>query len=253
MRTIVVMPAFDEAGTIREVARRVLAQPVDRLLVVDDGSTDGTAAALAGLDLEVLTNPTNQGKGASLLRGLRHARTLGGDAVLTLDADGQHRPEDIPRLLAAAARYPDRIVIGARTLGREKAPAARRRANAFADFWVSWACAQPVRDSQSGFRLYPAALLERLRTTARPGIGFVFESEILIDAAALGVGNLSIPIETLYATSPRPSHYRPVTDTTRIVLMIAGKLARRGFSPRALWRGLRARPGTGLCDMGDAS
>jgi glycosyltransferase involved in cell wall biosynthesis len=235
----VVMPAFNEAQTIRAIAQRVLAQPIDRLIVVDDGSTDATAAALADLDLDLLTHHVNQGKGMSLLHGLRHAHGLGHSAIMTIDADGQHRPEDIPRLLEQATRSPNRIVIAARTEGRAKAPALRRFGNVFADFWISWACAQRVQDSQSGFRLYPGALFDQLVTTARHDAGFVFESEILIDAAALGFGSIGIPIETVYDTHARRSHYRPLRDTLSIVRMVAAKLYQRGFTPSGLWRSLQ--------------
>lgn len=235
----VVMPAYNEARTIRAIAERVLTQPIARLIVIDDGSSDGTAAALAGLDLEILVNAVNQGKGISLLRGLHHARDLGCEAIVTLDADGQHRPEDIPRLLEQARRSPGRIVIAARMRERAKAPPLRRFANGFADFWVSWACGQRVKDSQSGFRLYPAALFERLPTRAQRGAGFVFESEILIDAAALGFGSVSVPIDTIYEAQARSSHYRPFRDTWNIVRMVAAKLYRQGFSPVALWRSRR--------------
>lgn len=235
----VVVPAYNEALTIRGIAERVLELPIARLIVVDDGSSDGTASEIAHLDLEILTNPVNQGKGLSLLRGLHHAHQAGYSAVITLDADGQHRPEDIPRLLEQHRRSPDKIVIAARVHGRHKAPPMRRFGNVFADFWISWACGQPVKDSQSGFRLYPSALFDRVTTSASREAGFVFESEILIDAALGGFGSIGIPIDTLYHATGRRSHYQPWPDTWAIVRMIAGKLRRQGFSPRHLWRSLK--------------
>ena len=246
----VVMPAFNEAPHIRGLAEAVLAQAVGRLIVVDDGSTDGTGAALAGLDLMLLTHPANRGKGAALITGLRAALATGVQAVVTIDADGQHRPEDLPRLIAAAADQPHALVIAARLRGRERAPGWRRFGNRVADFWVSWACARPVTDSQSGLRLYPAAELAALglgpgfepgteRGTER-GInrGFAFETALLIDLLQTGTELCTLPIDTLYDPAGRLSHYQPWRDTARIVRLVAGRLARRGFSPLALARGL---------------
>src|SRR6185436_14401933 len=101
-RVAVVIPAYNEAGTIREIAERTLRQ-VPWLIVVDDGSTDGTAAAVADLPLTLLRNPENRGKGASLWRGIAHAIGEDAEVIVTLDGDAQHLPEDIPRLLAAHA------------------------------------------------------------------------------------------------------------------------------------------------------
>ncbi|EXJ16226.1 glycosyltransferase family 2 protein [Imhoffiella purpurea] len=241
-RLWVVIPAYNEAVSIRDICLRVLEQPIERLVVVDDGSADGTAAAIADLPLTCLTNPVNRGKGASLLRGMRHALAAGATHIVSLDADGQHRPEDIPRLAARIQQHPDRILIAARLLNREQAPPLRRFANAFADFWISWACGQAIRDTQSGFRIYPSRLFERIDTRPKPDAGFAFESEILIDAAWQGHFTLAIPIETLYHPHARPSHYRAYEDTASIVRMVAAKLAQRHFYPLGLWRSLMRRP-----------
>ena len=109
----VVIPAYNEAATIRDVASRAVRQ-CKHVIVVDDESTDGTAEALVGLPLTLLRNPTNCGKAASLWRGFQQALAAEAIGVVTLDGDGQHAPEDIPRLLAAAALYPDHVIIGAR-------------------------------------------------------------------------------------------------------------------------------------------
>ena len=236
--TAVVMPAFNEARTIRALAQDVLAQRVGCLIVVDDGSQDGTAEALAGLDVVLIRHPRNLGKGFALAAGMRRALALGAERVVTIDADGQHRSADIPRLVACATTAPRAVVIAARLRGREQAPALRRFGNAFADFWISWACGRPVADTQSGFRLYPAGLLECLSTQPRCGQGFVFESEILIDAAAAGADLLCIPIDTCYCPNGRASHYRPWRDTWGIVRMVGARLLRSGFYPLGLLRAL---------------
>ncbi|HYI86431.1 MAG TPA: glycosyltransferase family 2 protein, partial [Burkholderiales bacterium] len=134
MKVIAVIPAYNEAATIRDVARRALAELED-VIVVDDGSTDDTAAALADLPLMLISNPANLGKGASLWRGFAVALAHGADAVVTLDGDAQHRPEDIPRLIAAAGEHPGRVIIGARLWDKGKVPPLRYFGNRFANFW----------------------------------------------------------------------------------------------------------------------
>jgi len=239
VKAVAVIPAYNEAPTIRDVARRTLSQLPD-VIVVDDGSTDGTAAALQGLAVTVVTNPANMGKGASLWRGFALALAEGADAVVTLDGDAQHRPEDIPRLVAAWRADPERIVIGARLWDRGKVPPLRYFGNRFANFWVAWASGWPVKDSQSGFRVYPASLLRSVEVWHGPGARFAFESEILIEAGRAGVRTAAVPIAALYPANARASHYRSAVDTARIVRMIAWKLASRGFDLPRLVRSLSA-------------
>lgn len=241
MRVAVVIPSLNEAATVVDIAARALrhANPV---FVVDDGSEDDTAAQLAGLPVRIIRNDTTLGKAASLARGFRAALEQPVDAVITLDADGQHRPEEIPRLIEAAARFPADIIIAARVEGREHMPRARKFGNRQADFWISWAAGYPIRDTQCGYRLYPAALLGSLRVRDGRRNGFVFESESLIDAARLGCYARPVAIEAIYGRSPRASHYRAAADTMRIILMVAGKLLRSGLYPLGLLRSLGLLP-----------
>ena len=236
----VVIPAYNEAATIRDVAGRALKQ-CPQVIVVDDGSSDDTVAQLDGLPVTLLVNETNSGKAASLWRGMQQAMTLGCDAVITLDGDGQHNPADIPLLVSAAGRCPQHVVIAARLGNRESAPRARLFANNFADFWISWASGQWVHDSQSGFRLYPVALLQEAVSERSLRHGFVFESEILIEGIRKGYAAVSVPIDSVYRKGARPSHFRPVADITLIVKMVAWKLFRWGMFPTGLWRALRSR------------
>ncbi len=234
----VVIPAYNESATIRDVVQRALPC-ADNVVVVDDGSSDGTVARLQGLDVTVLQNAQNAGKAASLWRGITHAITHGAAAIVTLDGDGQHDPADIPVLLSAAR--PDRIVIGARLNNRQEAPKARLFANNFADFWISWAAGRRIHDSQSGFRLYPAHIFADYRPQLGKERGFVFESEVLIDMSRRGVEVVSAAIDSRYPPNARASHFKPVQDITRIVVMVAGKLLRAGMYPGGLWRVLRGK------------
>lgn len=238
-RFAVVIPALNEAATIRDLAERaaVYCNPV---IVVDDGSSDGTAECLTDLPITLLRHSSRQGKAASLMQGIRSALTQPVAGVITLDGDGQHQPEDIPKLLAATQRAPGNIVIGARDIGIEAIPPARLFANRFANFWISWACGYPVRDSQSGFRLYPRSILERVAACHEPNHGFVFESEILINAAQAGYRSVPVSIRALYSdAAPRPSHFRPALDIWRITAMVAKKLLSRGLYIKGLIRMLR--------------
>jgi glycosyltransferase involved in cell wall biosynthesis len=237
----VVIPAHNEASTIRLVVMRALRY-AERVIVVDDGSTDGTADTLQGMPVTLLVNERNQGKAASLWRGMQHALSLGVEAVVTLDADGQHDPADIPRLVGASRRSPRKIVIGARLADRDKIPPLRYFANRFANFWIAWAAGYPIEDSQSGFRVYPAALLARVRVPHGPSKGFVFESEILIEASRLGYESVPVRVAAIYPLEGRPSHFRQFVDVERIVRMVTVKLLSRGLHPLGLVRSLRQRP-----------
>ena len=233
----VVIPAYNEAATIRDVASRALRESTN-VIVVDDGSTDGTAEALVCLPVAVLRNPTNCGKAASLWRGFQQALAAGAFGVVTLDGDDQHAPEDIPRLLAEAAFYPDHVVIGARRRDQRCATFWRYAANRVADFWISWAAGYSFADSQSGFRVYPASLLRSVKIKHGKARSFVFESEILIEATRLGYRSLPVPIEALRRPGARRSYFRPVLDIARITRMVGWKLISRGMFPTGLYRSL---------------
>ena len=228
----VVIPAYNEAATIRDVAARALLQAA-QVIVVDDGSTDGTAQRLEGLGAVVLRNEGNQGKAASLRRGADEALRLGAGAIVTLDGDGQHCPEDIPLLLRAWLAAPGAIVIGARLHARERIPPARYWANRIANFWIGLAAGYPIADSQSGFRIYPARIFREARVQCGRSRSFVFESEILIEAARLGMRALCVPVQVVYGGGARASHFRPVVDIARIARMVAWRLIAQGFAERA--------------------
>lgn len=252
MTITAVIPAYNEASTIADIVHGV-RRYLDTVVVVDDGSTDGTAGRLQGLPVILLQNPRNLGKGASLWAGMQHARSRGAAAVITLDADGQHRPEDIPRLLAAAVLHPGSLIIAARLYHRQHKPRARQFANFMADFWISWAAGCPIADTQSGFRLYPVDLIGRLAQSPPDEGGFAFESEVLIEAARQGWEPLAVPVDAIYPTFARPSYYRPIEDTARIVRMVACKLLSKGMYPKGLLRSLRPPPLVATRDAGSPS
>lgn len=233
-----VIPAYNEARTIRRVAAGA-REHVDAVVVVDDGSRDGTAAALAGLDgVTVLRHARNAGKAAALLSGFAHALAAGAEAVVTLDGDGQHQPADLPRLLAAHAAQPQALIIAARTRKRSSSPFVRRLANLIADFWISWAAGVLIQDSQSGYRIYPASFLRPLPAAPPRRDSFTFETALLIQAAHRGLQLGFVDIDTFYFAGQRPSHYRN-RDTWRIVVHVGGQLLRRRMNPGGLLPALR--------------
>ena len=240
MRAIAaVIPAFNEEATIRDVVERTLRH-VARVIVVDDGSRDGTSDALDGLPVTVLRNERNAGKARSLIRGMDEAFRRGADAVVTLDGDGQHPPEEIPRLLAAQRAEPRAIAIGSRLHEAQHIPLDRYLANCFANFWIAWAAGQRIEDSQSGFRVYPVAAWHEVLPRCRCLLGFVFESEVLIEAGRAEFRLVGIPVPAIYPARARRSHFHPVLDIARIVRMVSWKLISRGLYLPGLLRCLRA-------------
>ena len=239
----VVIPALNEVLRIRGVVEGALAQ-CERVIVVDDGSDDDTAAQLADLPVTLLRHAQRMGKGASLRDGFREALRQGARAVLTMDGDGQHAASDIPRLLDAANRHPGCVVIGARLRKRSQQPMHRRLANEFGDWGIAWGTGYQVADSQSGQRLYPAAVAALDKV---PGEDFVFEAQILISASRrLGTRCVSVPIESRYKSVHsgeqfRASHFRPLRDLWRITSHIVLQALRHGGLV-AVHRSIRANP-----------
>jgi Glycosyl transferase family 2 len=222
VRPCVVIPIFNEAATIGRIAAG--AGRHAPVLVVDDGSTDAGAAIARAAGADVLRHPRRLGKGQALRTGFAAARQRGASHVVTLDGDGQHAVDDVPRLLAAAREAPESLVIGERIAGAGvTADAARLNAIRVAGFFVNWASGLRVADTQSGFRVYPMAVLDQLGV--RHG-GFVFETEVLVAAAAHGVGVVEVPIEDV-PRAARRSRFRPVMDGVAIGAYLGGPVLRR--------------------------
>ena len=225
VRWCVLIPCLNEQEAIASVVQSVLALGV-AVIVIDDGSDDRTPQIVETLPVTLLRHAQRQGKGEALRHGFREALRQGYDAVVTMDGDGQHAASDIPGIVAAAARYPDHIVIGARLLDRADQPKSRRRANAVADWGISWACARPVADTQSGQRWYPRPAVELVDLPAQH---FVFEAAILIAATReKNIGVVSVPIAARYHHALRRSHFSPVRDVTRITTYTIGRVLHYG-------------------------
>lgn len=236
---VAVIPAFNEAGTIRAVTAHVLKH-LDRVVVVDDGSTDRTVDCLGEVPVTILRHSRNLGKAAALWRGMQHAMAQGAVAVITVDGDGQHDPADIPALLDLHRRHPSAIIIGARLHMRRAIPRLRYVANRVANFWISWAAGCRIQDSQSGFRLYPMAVLNAVAPQCDATSGFAFESELLIEAGRQGVPIRTVPVSAIYGRHLRHSHFRQVGDVVRITRMVSRKLWARHLDIAGLIKSRRS-------------
>jgi glycosyltransferase involved in cell wall biosynthesis len=231
-RVVALIPAYQEGARIAEVvagARRHL--PV---IVVDDGSSDGTAARAAAAGATVLAQHPNAGKGAALRTGFRAALEQGAEAVITLDGDGQHDPDEIPTFLDAFGRSGTQLVIGRRDFGAM--PIVRRASNTLGRMAISVAVGQDIPDNQSGYRLIGSTLLNELLDSRETG--FEFEVEMIARCLALGLPIAWVPIRTIYAGEP--SHIRPWAHFTSFLR--AARDARRIVRAAGEGSGADARP-----------
>ncbi len=211
-RVLVLVPAFNEEGRIGPVVRAALAHlPV---LVVDDGSTDATAAESEAAGASVVGHLPNQGKGAALRTGFRWALERGFDAVITLDGDGQHDPAAIPAFLTARTLVDDALVIGCRDFRRM--PPSRRLANSLGGRAFSWAVGRDIPDNQSGYRLIDRRLMHALLPSRESG--FAFEVEMIITCIRGGWPMAWVPIRTIYAGEP--SHIRPIAHLASFLRVV---------------------------------
>ncbi len=199
---LALIPAYNEARRIAPVIRA--AQVHLPVLVVDDGSSDETAQTAEAAGAVVLRQVPNQGKGAALRAGFRHALAQGCQAVLTLDADGQHDPAEIPAFLAAHRATGTDLIIGARDFTRM--PFIRRLANTLGQGIFSWALGQPVRDNQSGYRLISRRLVEAVLESQEQG--FEFEVEMIVTCTRRQYRMEWVSIQTIYRD--QGSHIRPI-------------------------------------------
>jgi glycosyltransferase involved in cell wall biosynthesis len=212
MEAAIIIPVYNHAERLQGVVEECLLLNLP-VIVVDDGSTDSTPHILAQLQgITVLHHKKNRGKGAALLTGFAEAAKTC-DWAITLDADGQHCPEDCLQLLAAIPDKERPLILGARTgMEGKHVPWTSRFGRGFSNFWV-WVAGGPlVTDSQSGFRLYPLPEALSLQVQARR---FQFEVEILVKARQRGIAVLETPVRVIYQGKERISHFRPWLDFWR--------------------------------------
>ncbi len=224
-RVLALIPAYNAAAHVASVVQGARAHlPV---LVVDDGSADHTGEEAEAAGALVRRQEPNQGKGAALQHGLRWALADGYEAVVTLDADGQHDPSEIPAFLVCYARTRAELIIGARDFSRM--PPVRRLANTLGRWAFSWALRRPIRDNQSGYRLLHRRLIELVLGSEERG--YEFEMDMIVTAVRHGLRVESVPIRTIYADEE--SHIRPLAHVVHFARMVwqTRQATRRRSSP----------------------
>jgi glycosyltransferase involved in cell wall biosynthesis len=224
MRVAVVIPAYQAEGSIAEVVSAVRRLWPDRsapLLVVDDGSRDGTAAVAARAGARVIRHLGNRGKGFALRTGFAHALADGATHAVTLDADGQHPVEEAARLAELA--HPEALVLGVRDLVRDGAPKRNQRSNAISNYFLSRFTGRALLDTHCGLRRYPLRRTLDLNAFAH---GFGYEAEVILRAARANWVILEEPVRVVYPPEElRQTHFHAVRDPSRIILRVLATLA----------------------------
>jgi glycosyltransferase involved in cell wall biosynthesis len=221
------IPVYNNASTIVDVTRRCREQ-IENVIVIDDGSTDADLRELLKpLDVAVVRHPSNRGKGAALLTAFSYVAERGAQYLLTIDGDGQHFPEDIPAFLPRVA--PGTILLGSRDKIIGEMPGSSLFGREFSDFWICVECGAMLRDTQSGFRVYPVQPSLSLPLATRR---YNLEMEIISRAVWAGMSVESVPIRVEYfAGDNRVSHFRPFMDNLRITLIHTRLVLRRLLVP----------------------
>lgn len=246
----VIIPTYNNQNTLRKVVEGVLeySEGTD-ILVINDGSTDATCDILAGFNnrIRVLNNEVNKGKGYSLRKGFREAIRLGYKNAISIDSDGQHLPGDIYLFTEAARSNPGALLMGSRNMEQEGIPGKSSFGNKFSNFWFWFETGLTLPDTQTGFRLYPLAPIQKTRLFTTK---FETEIEVIVKLAWKDVKIVPINIRVIYDKNERVTHFRPFRDFTRIsilntwlvILTLLWYLPRRLFlyiRKKGLWRLIR--------------
>ena len=227
MKHCILIPCYNHSTTVAAVARA--AQAYGPVLLVDDGSTDPLPLLP---DVAVFRLKKNGGKGGALRAGFEHAARLGYTHVITMDADGQHYAEDLPKFVAAAQAQPEALIVGVRDFFAAGCPTHRRRSNAVSSFWFRIESGVRLPDTQCGFRCYPLALTQRLKARSQR---YAFELEFMVRASWFGVTLVPVPVKCSYEPEQiRRSHFRPVVDLERITRMNVRLVLQSWFVPRVV-------------------
>jgi glycosyltransferase involved in cell wall biosynthesis len=224
MRVVALVPAYFAERSVGEVVHALRAswpkvEGMPAVIVVDDGSGDRTGSVARDAGAYVVRHPKNQGKGAALRTGFERARAFGAEAVVSVDADGQH-PADEAIKLAIHPAPVESLLLGIRDLVGAGAPRANQRSNAISNFFLSGFTGRRLLDTQCGLRRYP---LQRTLALGARSTGYAFEAEIVLLAARAGVFIEQVPIRVIYP-SDRRTHFNSVRDPARIVARVVSTL-----------------------------
>lgn len=224
MKICAVLPCYNVGDLCVPVIEQTTGF-VDKVLAVDDGSTDDTPKHLAGTGVATLTHKQNAGKGVALITAFNHIlddpEYKEYDSILTIDGDGQHKPQEIPALIEAYAREPDSLVVGTREVDRPDIKRRRRWGNIISRYFISKACGQYIPDTQSGFRIFSRELLTRILPGLGPG-RYETETAFLILAARAGRKIVPAPISTIYTKeAEQVSSFNPYLDSYLVFKVVA--------------------------------
>jgi len=213
----VIIPTYNNDRTLEPIIRGVL-EFTDQVIIVNDGSTDRTLQILEKFpDLTVLHLSKNKGKGFAIRQGFKEAIKQGYGYAITIDSDGQHLPEDLPKFIEKIEKEPESLIIGSRNLEQAGIPGGTTFGNRFSNFWTWVETGYRLPDTQSGYRLYP---LKRMGKTRFLTNRFEFEIEVLVRSAWKGIPLTSVPVSVIYPPkNERISHFRPFIDFARISLL----------------------------------
>lgn len=214
---VVIIPTYNNSKTLKDVILKCKEQ-CGNIVVVNDGSTDSTKSILDSIQgIEVINFKQNRGKGAALKAGFSRAIDRGFATAITIDSDGQHYPEEITKFIQANKNEPNTLFIGSRNLAANNMPEKNSFANKFSNFWFKIETGISLRDTQSGFRLYPLSVFNEMKLISGR---YEFELEVLVRAAWKGIKVKNLDIKVYYAPdSERVSHFRPFKDFGRITLL----------------------------------
>lgn len=219
IKCCVIIPTYNNAKTLVRVVDGVLKYSSGGdVIVVNDGSSDNTAVILEQYKNKIilLTNSENTGKGFSLRKGFQEAIHLGFENVITIDSDGQHFPDDIPKFISAAIENRGVLLMGSRNMNQENVPGKSSFGNKFSNFWFWVETGLTLPDTQTGFRLYPLEPLKQIKLFTTK---FETEIEVIVKFAWRGIKIISVPVNVLYDKEERISHFRPFRDFTRISIL----------------------------------
>ena len=214
MKTCVIIPAYNESPSILKLIQDIKKYQLE-ILVIDDGSTDNTFSIAKDAGVQAMLNLNNQGKGASLVKGFKYALENNFDAVITMDADGQHLAEDLPSFIEEAKDPNSHIILGNRMFNVGKMPFLRVITNKFMSWLISMMSKQVIPDTQCGFRLIKREVFMNIKLSTSK---YETESELLIKASRLGFKIKSIPVKSVYGLEK--SQINPFIDTLRFIRLI---------------------------------
>ncbi len=212
----VIIPTYNNCKTLKQVIDGVL-EYTENVIVVNDGSTDNTDKILKNYgEIQIVNLKKNLGKGAALKQGFTEAIKQGFTYAITIDSDGQHFPNDIPVFVEEVLKNGEALLIGSRNMEQEGVPKKSSFGNRFSNFWFWVETGIKLKDTQSGYRLYPLSKINKLSLSTTK---FEFEIEVIVKAAWSGVRVKNVPVKVLYDENERVSHFRPFKDFTRISIL----------------------------------